>query len=229
MAEVPPTPAPHPHTPPPYTPRLLKRLEILKRRVSLTGKHGDVHPEHGVHPEEALSVIPDPQQPSTSRDTPTTIILEDDEEPEALQVVPGSTIEPEKPVCAQEGPIALKGYPPKQEEETVSTKIWKRLTLASSGAEDDDDDEDKGPPKLEITPWRLIAMKKFLKANLKEDTELPSEEDLLDKFNMIDIYSRIIFPSFFWVLFTIYWVLFNYYIEDEFPGTKKPPSDGLVI
>ena len=79
-----------------------------------------------------------------------------------------------------------------------------------------------------ITIWQLLARKKYLMKHMTADFELPNEEDLLDRFSVIDLYARRIFPSFFFILFTIYWVLFNYYITDEFPHKPRIPSDGLV-
>lgn len=92
-------------------------------------------------------------------------------------------------------------------------------------------DQPPPPPpaqKHTVTVWQLLIKKKYLMKHMTPTFELPGEEDLLDRFSVIDLYSRRIFPSFFFILFTIYWVLFNYYITDEFPHEPRIPSDGLV-
>lgn len=91
-------------------------------------------------------------------------------------------------------------------------------------------DQPPPPPaqKHTVTVWQLLIKKKYLMKHMTPTSELPGEEDLLDRFSIIDLYSRRIFPSFFFILFTIYWVLFNYYITDEFPHEPRIPSDGLV-
>ncbi|XP_047737312.1 uncharacterized protein LOC108673826 isoform X2 [Hyalella azteca] len=84
------------------------------------------------------------------------------------------------------------------------------------------------PVKQTITVWQLLVRKKMLMKNMTPACELPCEEDLLDRFSVIDLYSRRIFPTLFFILFSIYWILFNYYITDEFPGEKMEAPDGLV-
>uniref|UniRef100_A0A6A7G5N9 Gamma-aminobutyric acid receptor subunit alpha-6 n=1 Tax=Hirondellea gigas TaxID=1518452 RepID=A0A6A7G5N9_9CRUS len=92
-------------------------------------------------------------------------------------------------------------------------------------------DEDPPPPPAKrhtVTIWQLLIRKRYLMRKMTPDFELPNEEDLLDRFNIIDIYARRIFPTFFFAIFSIYWILFNYYISDEFPHEPRIPSDGLV-
>ena len=96
---------------------------------------------------------------------------------------------------------------------------------------DGDDEPPPPPPKKpeDITIWQLLLRKEYLMKSMTADFELPNEEDLLDRFSIIDLYSRRVFPSFFFLLFTIYWVLFNYYIADEFEKEEtRVVSDGLV-
>lgn len=107
-------------------------------------------------------------------------------------------------------------------------------TVAKSGGtvikvEDAEEPPPPPSPKTEyITVWQLLVRKKYLMKHMRSDFELPIEEELIDRFAIIDFYARRIFPSLFFILFTIYWVLFNYYITDEFPSEGKEPSDGLV-
>nr|XP_045584120.1 gamma-aminobutyric acid receptor subunit alpha-6-like isoform X3 [Procambarus clarkii] len=90
------------------------------------------------------------------------------------------------------------------------------------------EDESPSPPPP-FTVWQILTKKRKLMSEMSPGNTVPSEEDLLDRFSIIDLYARRFFPSTFFILFTIYWVLFNYYITDEFPEEDRLPSDGLVV
>ena len=85
------------------------------------------------------------------------------------------------------------------------------------------------PPPPPVTIFQLLCRKKYLIRTLTPFNPIPSEEDVLDRFSVIDLWARRLFPTTFFILFTIYWILFNYYITDEFPHEDKEPSDGLVV
>jgi len=100
--------------------------------------------------------------------------------------------------------------------------------IATSGGDGEDPDKPKVKKQI-ITIWQLLVRKKYLMRNIHPDMELPLEEDLLDRFSIIDYYSRRIFPTFFTIIFTIYWILFNYYISDRFPSeVYTSPPNGLI-
>lgn len=92
-----------------------------------------------------------------------------------------------------------------------------------------DEEEEEPPPPRPYTVWQILTWKRKLMAEMSPANVIPSEEDVLDRFSVIDLYARRIFPSAFFILFTVYWVMFNYYITDEFPHESKEPSDGLVV
>lgn len=92
-----------------------------------------------------------------------------------------------------------------------------------------DEEEEAPPPPRPYTVWQILTWKRKLMAEMSPANVIPSEEDVLDRFSVIDLYARRIFPTAFFILFTVYWVMFNYYITDEFPHETKEPSDGLVV
>ncbi|XP_037805179.1 gamma-aminobutyric acid receptor subunit alpha-1-like isoform X2 [Penaeus monodon] len=92
-----------------------------------------------------------------------------------------------------------------------------------------DEEEEEPPPPRPYTVWQILTWKRKLMAEMSPANVIPSEEDVLDRFSVIDLYARRIFPTAFFILFTVYWVMFNYYITDEFPHETKEPSDGLVV
>ena len=88
--------------------------------------------------------------------------------------------------------------------------------------------EEETPPPP-VTIFQLLCRKRYLFETITPLNQVPSEEDILDRFSIIDLWARRLFPSTFFILFIVYWVLFNYYITDEFPHVEKEPSDGLVV
>lgn len=82
---------------------------------------------------------------------------------------------------------------------------------------EDEDTTALQPPKPPYTIWQMLMRRKKLISEMSLANNVPSEEDVLERFSIIDLYARRLFPSSFFILFTIYWVLFNYYITDEFP------------
>ncbi|XP_042217620.1 gamma-aminobutyric acid receptor subunit alpha-6-like isoform X2 [Homarus americanus] len=93
------------------------------------------------------------------------------------------------------------------------------------------EDEQLSPPPPPFTVWQILTKKKKLMSEMTIRNTVPTEEDLLDRFSIIDLYARRFFPTTFFILFITYWVLFNYYITDEFPeeADARVPSDGLVL
>ncbi|XP_050700490.1 gamma-aminobutyric acid receptor subunit alpha-6-like isoform X3 [Eriocheir sinensis] len=87
---------------------------------------------------------------------------------------------------------------------------------------EDEDTTALQPPPPPYTIWQMLMRKKKLISEMSLANNIPSEEDVLDRFSIIDLYARRLFPSSFFILFTIYWVLFNYYITDEFPHEDGP-------
>lgn len=83
------------------------------------------------------------------------------------------------------------------------------------------EDEETPPLPPPFTVWQILTRKRKLMSEMTVSNTIPTEEDLLDRFSVIDIYARRLFPSSFFILFTIYWILFNYYITDEFPHEKS--------
>ncbi|KAK3860186.1 hypothetical protein Pcinc_033749 [Petrolisthes cinctipes] len=83
------------------------------------------------------------------------------------------------------------------------------------------EDEETPPMPPPFTVWQILTRKRKLMSEMTVSNTIPTEEDLLDRFSVIDLYARRLFPSSFFILFTIYWILFNYYITDEFPHEKK--------
>ncbi|XP_066952706.1 gamma-aminobutyric acid receptor subunit alpha-6-like isoform X3 [Macrobrachium rosenbergii] len=91
------------------------------------------------------------------------------------------------------------------------------------------DDEQPPPPPPPFTVWQMLTRKRKIMSEMTPSNTVLSEEDVLERFSIIDLYARRIFPTAFFILFTIYWVMFNYYITDEFPHESKVPSDGLIV
>lgn len=91
------------------------------------------------------------------------------------------------------------------------------------------EDEQPPPPPPPFTVWQILTRKRRIMSEMSPANTVPTEEDLLDRFSIIDIYARRIFPTTFFILFTVYWILFNYYITDEFPDEDRVPTDGLVV
>lgn len=87
---------------------------------------------------------------------------------------------------------------------------------------EDEDTTALPPPPPPYTIWQMLMRKKKLISEMSLANNIPSEEDVLDRFSIIDLYARRLFPTSFFILFTIYWVLFNYYITDEFPHEDGP-------
>lgn len=87
---------------------------------------------------------------------------------------------------------------------------------------EDEDTTGLQPPPPPYTIWQMLMRKKKLISEMSLANNIPTEEDVLDRFSIIDLYARRLFPSSFFILFTIYWVLFNYYITDEFPHEDGP-------
>lgn len=92
-----------------------------------------------------------------------------------------------------------------------------------------EDNESPQPPPKKVTIFELLLQKKKLIKNMAPSFVFPSEEDISDQFSIIDLYSRRIFPSLFFFSTSIYWILFNYYITDDFPDDGIRPSDGLIV
>lgn len=95
-------------------------------------------------------------------------------------------------------------------------------------SEEEEEPEPPPPPK-HVTIWQLLMQKQKLMVNMTPAFIIPAEEEILDKFSIVDLYSRRIFPSLFFFFTSLYWILFNYYITDEFPNEKKAPTDGLIV
>lgn len=93
----------------------------------------------------------------------------------------------------------------------------------------DDEAASASAPSRPVTIWQLLMQKQKLMLNMAPSFAIPTEEDILERFFVVDLYSRRIFPSLFFIFMSIYWILFNYYIGDEFPEEKQSPSDGLIV
>ncbi|XP_063865425.1 gamma-aminobutyric acid receptor subunit alpha-4-like isoform X2 [Scylla paramamosain] len=87
---------------------------------------------------------------------------------------------------------------------------------------EDEDTAALPPPPPPYTIWQILMRKKKLISEMSLTNNIPTEEDILERFSIIDLYARRLFPTSFFILFTIYWVLFNYYITDEFPHEDVP-------
>ncbi|XP_045104816.1 gamma-aminobutyric acid receptor subunit alpha-6-like isoform X2 [Portunus trituberculatus] len=87
---------------------------------------------------------------------------------------------------------------------------------------EDEDTTALPPPPPPYTIWQILMRKKKLISEMSLTNNIPTEEDILERFSIIDLYARRLFPTSFFILFTIYWVLFNYYITDEFPHEDVP-------
>ena len=58
-----------------------------------------------------------------------------------------------------------------------------------------------------------------------------TEKDLQDRFSVVDIYARMVFPVMFGALNAVYWVLYLYYITDELETDAfrlKAPADAVA-
>ncbi|XP_069952401.1 gamma-aminobutyric acid receptor subunit alpha-6-like isoform X3 [Cherax quadricarinatus] len=100
------------------------------------------------------------------------------------------------------------------------------LTVIKVDIQSEDEPPTPPPP---FTVWQILTQKRKLMTEMSPSNIVPTEEDLLDRFSIIDLYARRFFPTTFFILFTIYWILFNYYITDEFPEETRVPTDGLVV
>ena len=58
-----------------------------------------------------------------------------------------------------------------------------------------------------------------------------TEKDLQDRFSVVDIYARMVFPVLFGALNAVYWVLYLYYITDELETDTlrlRTPADAVA-
>ncbi|XP_076042746.1 uncharacterized protein LOC143026366 isoform X3 [Oratosquilla oratoria] len=112
------------------------------------------------------------------------------------------------------------------------------ISAAETGSQKDEGDitvikvdldtDEESPPPPPYTVWQILTSKSRLMAEMSPRNTIPSEDDLLERFSIIDLYARRIFPATFFFLFTTYWILFNYYITDEFPTDHKENKHGFV-
>ena len=93
---------------------------------------------------------------------------------------------------------------------------------------EDEDTTALQPPVPPYSIWQILLRRKKLVSEMSLNNNIPTEEDILERFSIIDLYARRLFPSSFFILFTIYWVLFNYYITDEFPH-EEAPTESLAL
>ena len=76
--------------------------------------------------------------------------------------------------------------------------------------------------KLVKTPWRLWRKSKCMPSE-EEISKLIISGETKSKFSKIDIGARRYFPVAFCFLMTGYWILYMYYITDEFPAKDVNP------
>ncbi|CAL4124288.1 unnamed protein product, partial [Meganyctiphanes norvegica] len=104
------------------------------------------------------------------------------------------------------------------------------LTVISVDLEEEEDEESEPPPPPPpFTVWQILTRKRHIMKHMTLANSVPTEDELLDSFSIIDVWARRLFPSSFFILFTTYWIMFNYYITDEFPNEGKQPADGLIV
>ena len=244
--------------PKPYTPRLLQRLAILQRKSSQEKDDEPPTPQPSPQPVPLTTKLlphpPDRTPSSESSSVATTSpsqtqsgALSDQQTPQMsprlspLTSPPGAQATPGQDSTVESATSSAASKPsgsaPEQGAEGATGSSSKDSSAGGKKSDSavvrvDSDDEPPPPPppppKRDVTVWQLLIKKRYLMKHMTSNFELPSEEDLLDRFQLIDIYSRRIFPTLFFVLFTIYWVLFNYYIEDKFETPEKEIVDGLI-
>lgn len=226
--------------PKPYTPRLLQRLHVLQRRLSAHDISEEEGGAPGSPPGSPQPPIPEspaegPVGSTATASTSGMSITPQDTPTVSAKISPmssGQQSQASPTITTTPPPLGDEGRPPLPPATSGAGAL--AAAGAPSGTVIRMEDAAAPPPppppiKQTITVWQLLARKKYLMKRMTATSELPLEEDLLDRFSIIDLYSRRIFPTLFFILFSIYWILFNYYITDEFPSEKTEEiTDGLV-